>query len=88
MKSLHQRLIRHRSALLLSFFRLLTYGCLFCLFFGLMSIHNWYLLNPSRTLATTLLTFVSMAVVMNADDATAGSTWSFSSVSGTTVPRT
>lgn len=66
MKSLHQRLIRHRSALLLSFFRLITYGCLFCLFFGLMSIHNWYLLNPSRTLATTLLTFVSMAVVMNA----------------------
>lgn len=46
MKSLHQRLIRHRSALLLSFFRLITYGCLFCLFFGLMSIHNWYLLNP------------------------------------------
>lgn len=66
MKSMQKRLARHRTALLLSFFRVVTYGCLFCLFFGLMSIHNWYLLHPSRTLATTLLTFVSMAVVMNA----------------------
>ncbi len=63
---MQRRLARHRTALLLSFFRAVTYGCLFCLFFGLMSIHNWYLLHPSRTLATTLLTFVSMAVVMNA----------------------
>ena len=66
MKRLFRRLARHRSALLMTFFRLLTYTCLVALFFGLMSIHNWYLLHPSRTLATTLLTFFTMLVVMNA----------------------
>lgn len=66
MKRLFRRLARHRSALLMTFFRLLTYACLVALFFGLMSIHNWYLLHPSRTLATTLLTFFTMLVVMNA----------------------
>ena len=66
MERLLRRLKRHRSTLLLSFFRLLTYGCLTALFFGLMSIHNWYLLHPSRTLATTALTFGTMILVMNA----------------------
>ena len=33
-----ERIRRHRSALLLSFFRVLTYGCLTALFFGLMAV--------------------------------------------------
>ena len=60
------RIRRHRSALLLSFFRVLTYGCLTALFFGLMAIYNWPLRHPSRTLATTALTFGTMILVMNA----------------------
>ena len=55
-----ERIRRHRSALLLSFFRVLTYGCLTALFFGLMAIYNWPLRHPSRTLATTALTFGTM----------------------------
>lgn len=61
-----ERIRRHRSALLLSFFRMLTYGCLTALFFGLMAIYNWPLRHPSRTLATTALTFGTMMLVMNA----------------------
>ncbi len=61
-----ERIRRHRSALLLSFFRVLTYGCLTALFFGLMAIYNWPLRHPSRTLATTALTFGTMILVMNA----------------------
>lgn len=61
-----ERIRRHRSALLLSFFRVLTYGCLTALFFGLMAIYNWPLRHPSRTLATTALTFGTMMLVMNA----------------------
>ena len=61
-----ERIRRHRSALLLSFFRVLTYGCLTALFFGLMAIYNWPLRHPSRTLATTALTFGTMMLAATA----------------------
>lgn len=60
------RLRRHRSALMMIFFRVMVYGMLAVTFFGLMSINNWYLRHPSRTLATTLLTYAAMSVAMNA----------------------
>ena len=48
------------------FFRVMVYGMLAVTFFGLMSINNWYLRHPSRTLATTLLTYAAMSVAMHA----------------------
>lgn len=65
MKTLKMRVRRHRTALIMGLFRACVYGGLLLLFFGLMAIHNSPLLRPSRTLATTLLTFMSMAVVMH-----------------------
>ena len=55
---------RHRTALTLTVYRLLLYGGLMALFFGLMAIHNPALRNPSRTLGSTLLTHVAMTFAM------------------------
>ena len=43
---------------------LAVYGCLFACFFGTMAINNWQLRHASRTLGTTLLTYVAMSWVM------------------------
>ncbi len=66
MNKLIRRLQRHRTALMLGFFSCMVYGCLALLFFGLMSVNNKALLNLSRTLATTLLTYVALSCAMHA----------------------
>ena len=66
MKTLQARLKRHKTALWMGLFRLVIYGCLGLLFFGLMSINNWPLRAPSRTLGTTLLTYAAMSAAMHA----------------------
>lgn len=66
MKTLQARLKRHKTALWMGLFRLVIYGCLGLLFFGLMSINNWPLRAPSRTLGSTLLTYAAMAAAMHA----------------------
>ena len=55
---------RHRTELTISFLRLILYGGLMALFFGLMAIHNIGLRQPSRTLATVLLTYTAMTGAM------------------------
>ena len=55
---------RHRTALTITVYRLLLYGGLMALFFGLMAIHNFALRNPSRTLGSTLLTHIAMTFAM------------------------
>ena len=57
---------RHRTEWTIWFFRLALYGGMMLLFFGLMSIHNIGIRNPSRTLATTLLTYAAMTFAMSA----------------------
>ena len=64
MNALIRGLKRHRTALTISCYRLLLYGGLMLLFFGLMAIRNIGLRNPSRTMATTLLTYGAMTVAM------------------------
>jgi len=64
MNKLKRAFRRHKTALAVLLMRILLYGGLMALFFGLMSINNWYLLHPSRTLATTLLTYTAMTVAM------------------------
>lgn len=66
MKKLYRRFRRHRTALLLGFLRVMVYGCLGLLFFCLLGVNNWQLLHPSRTMATTGLTFVAMMMAMQA----------------------
>lgn len=51
---------------MMGFLRVMVYGCLALLFFGLMGVNNWQLTNPSRTLATTLLTYTAMMIAMHA----------------------
>lgn len=55
-----------KSELLMAVLRVFVYGGIFLCFFGLMSINNFQMRRPSRTLAVTLLTFVAMAFAMNA----------------------
>ena len=66
MKKILGRLRRHRTALMMGFFRVMVYGCLALLFFGLMAVNNWQLGHPSRTLGTTLVTYVAMSMAMHA----------------------
>lgn len=66
MQTLRERFHRHKTALLMGFFRFVIYTCLALLFFGLMSVFNRQLLRLSRTLATTLLTYGAMSVAMHA----------------------
>lgn len=66
MKKILSRLRRHRTALMMGFFRVMVYGCLALLFFGLMAVNNWQLGHPSRTLGTTLVTYVAMSMAMHA----------------------
>ena len=64
MRTLMARLNRHRSELLVSALRMLTYVGLAALFFGLMGVKDPPLHRPSRTFATTLLTWSAMTTAM------------------------
>ena len=55
---------RHQTELTIAFLRLILYGGLMFFFFVLMGIRNQALHHPSRTLATTLLTYVAMTGAM------------------------
>ena len=59
-----QRVRNHRGDLIVGLLKVLTYLGLSAAFFLLMSINNWQLRNPSRTLATTLITWVAMSGAM------------------------
>ena len=65
MKALFRGLRRHRTALTISIYRAVLYGGLMVIFFALMQIHNIGLRNPSRTMASTLLTHVAMTFAMS-----------------------
>lgn len=54
-----------KSGLVIGALRFLLYGGLLALFIGTMSVHNWYLLNPSRTLANVLIAWVGMSLAMH-----------------------
>lgn len=60
-----KRLRRHLPEIAIGVVRFCCYLCLFALFFGLMSIYNWPLRHINRTLATTLLTWFSLTVLMH-----------------------
>lgn len=64
MRTLWQRLTRHRSELLVSALRVITYVGLGVIFFALMAVHNEPLGRPSRTSATTLLTWAAVSTAM------------------------
>ena len=66
MRNLLRRIARHKGELVVDALRVITYLGQMLLFFGLMSIENWPLLHLSRTLATTLLTWVAMTIAMHA----------------------
>ncbi len=57
---------QQKSDLLVVLLRVTTYLGLTLLFFGLLSIRNWQLRNLSRTLGTTLLTWIVLQGAMNA----------------------
>ena len=65
MNTIVRGLRRHRTELTIACYRLMLYAGLMALFFGLMSIRNFALLNISRTLGTTLLTYVAMTGAMS-----------------------
>ena len=65
MHHLRQGIDRHRTSLLVGALSFGVYLGLALLFFSLMGIHNPWLLRASRTLGTTLLTWVVMTVVMH-----------------------
>lgn len=56
---------QNRCALVIGTLRLLLYGMMLLSFFGFMAINNWQLKNPSRTLASSLLIYVVMSVIMH-----------------------
>lgn len=64
MRTMLQRVGRHKTAIAVAGLRAALYVGLAVLFFGLMAVNNWQLLHLSRTLATTLLTWAAMTVAM------------------------
>lgn len=54
-----------KSGLVIGALRFVLYGGLLALFIRTMSVNNWYLLNPSRTLAIVLLSWVGMSLAMH-----------------------
>ena len=64
MRTMLQRVSRHKTAIAVAGLRAALYVGLAVLFFGLMAVNNWQLLHLSRTLATTLLTWAAMTVAM------------------------
>ena len=66
MNTYFRQLRENKTAILMGLLRVVIYGVLGLLFFGLMAINNWQLLHMSRTLGTTLLTYVAMSAAMHA----------------------
>ena len=64
MPRLIQRIHNHRGDLIVGLLKIITYLGLSAAFFLLMSINNWQLRNPSRTLGITLITWVAMSGAM------------------------
>lgn len=64
MSTLMARLNRHRSELLVSALRILTYAGLAALFFALMAVPDPSLRRVGRTSASTLLTWAAMSFAM------------------------
>lgn len=64
MNRLLRSMKRHQTEITISVCRLLLYVGLMVLFFGLMAIRNIGLRQPSRTMATTLLTYWAMTFAM------------------------
>ena len=54
-----------KADLFLVAMKLVTYALIMATFFLAMSINNWQILQPSRTMAITGMTFLSMVYVMN-----------------------
>lgn len=54
-----------KAELFLVVMKLVTYLLIVLAFFGAMWVNNWQILSPSRTMAVTLLTFLTMVYVMN-----------------------
>ncbi|MCR4882686.1 MAG: hypothetical protein K6A68_03895, partial [Clostridiales bacterium] len=59
-----QRICNHRGDIIVALLKVVTYFGLTAAFFLLMSINNWQLRNPSRTLGTTIITWVAMTGAM------------------------
>lgn len=59
-----QRICNHRGDIIVALLKVVTYIGLTAAFFLLMSINNWQLRNPSRTLGTTIITWVAMTGAM------------------------
>ena len=55
----------HRGDLVVGLLKTVTYFGLFAIFFWLMSINNFQLKGPSRTLATTVITWCAMTIGMH-----------------------
>ena len=66
MNTYFRQLRENKTAIMMGLLRVVIYGMLGLLFFGLMAINNWQLLHMSRTLGTTLLTYVAMSAAMHA----------------------
>lgn len=60
-----RRILRHRNTVIMSVMWAVTHLGLAVVFFRLMAVNNFALTQPSRTMATTLLTYVAMSGVMN-----------------------
>lgn len=54
-----------KADLFLLLMKLVTYACIGGAFFAAMAINNPQIITPSRTMAVTILTFVTMVFVMN-----------------------
>ncbi|MDO4483417.1 MAG: exopolysaccharide biosynthesis polyprenyl glycosylphosphotransferase [Clostridia bacterium] len=65
MRKMIRRIYRHRTTIIISLIRMILYIGLALVFFGLMSIENWPLRHASRTLGTTLFTYVMLSGVMH-----------------------
>ena len=65
MNRLRRRLKRHQTEITIFIHRVLLYFGLMMIFFGLMAIRNIGLRQPSRTMATTLLTYWAMTGAMS-----------------------
>ena len=65
MKRLITGIRNHKGDLIVGFLKTLTYLGLFLIFYAFMRINNWPLRHPSRTLATTALTWSAMTGAMH-----------------------
>ena len=66
MGRMFQRVSNHRGDIIVGILKCLTYLGLFFAFYRTMLVHNWPLAHPSRTLFSTMLTYVAVAFGMHA----------------------